>query len=82
MSEQKNKIIKRLRILRGQIEAIEKMLEQETECEKMLTQIKAVRSGLLSCTREIIQNKYCTCRGEGQVCTQDVEKIMDLLARY
>lgn len=81
MSEQKGKLIKRLRILRGQIEAIEKMIDKGDDCEKMLTQIKAVRSGLLSCTREIIQNKYCSCK-KGQVCSKDVEEILELLARY
>jgi len=81
MPDQKTKLIKRLRILRGQIEAIEKMIAGSDDCEKMLTQIKAVRSGLLACTREIIQNKYCSCQ-KGQVCNQDVEKILDLLARY
>lgn len=81
MTETKIKLVKRLRILRGQIEAIEKMLEGGDDCEKMLTQIKAVRSGLLACTREIIQNKYCTCK-KGQVCNQDVEKILELLTRY
>ncbi|MGC2933347.1 metal-sensitive transcriptional regulator, partial [Enterococcus faecalis] len=44
MSEEKKKVLNRLRRTEGQIRGIQKMIDEEKECIDVITQLSAVRS--------------------------------------
>ncbi len=59
MSKEKEKkeIIRRLNILRGQIEGIGKMIEKNKDCLEIISQIKAVKNGF-NCIGESFIKEY------------------------
>lgn len=50
------KLINRVRRLRGQVNAIEKLLEQESECGAVLQQLAACRGALSGLMAEILED--------------------------
>ncbi|MEE0124413.1 MAG: metal-sensitive transcriptional regulator, partial [Enterococcus faecalis] len=44
MTEEKKKVLNRLRRTEGQIRGIQKMIDEEKECIDVITQLSAVRS--------------------------------------
>lgn len=52
---EKRKLIRRLNIIKGQIEGLTKMIEDEQNCEKILPQVKAVSKAFASVSREILK---------------------------
>ncbi len=53
--EEKKKLLNRVRRIRGQVEAIEKSLEQEVECSETLHSISVCRGALDSLMAEVIE---------------------------
>jgi DNA-binding FrmR family transcriptional regulator len=51
----KKKLLTRVRRLRGQVEAIERALEQERECEDVLQLIAAVRGATAGLMAEVVE---------------------------
>jgi DNA-binding FrmR family transcriptional regulator len=51
----KKKLLNRVRRIRGQIDAVEKALEQEQECSTILLSIAACRGAINSLMAEIIE---------------------------
>jgi DNA-binding FrmR family transcriptional regulator len=51
----KNKLLNRVRRIRGQINAVEKALEQEQECSTILMTIAACRGAIHSLMAEVIE---------------------------
>jgi DNA-binding FrmR family transcriptional regulator len=73
------KTSRHLKIIQGQLSAIEKMiLTEDLDCMKMLTQLKATQQSFRSLSQRIAQNvlEECfpgeTCLNEG-----DLKKILD-----
>lgn len=52
-------MMQRLNNVSGQIEGVKKMMNENCECEKVLTQLKAVRSGVSSIMEEIVESQFC-----------------------
>ncbi len=46
MTEEKKKVLNRLRRTEGQIRGIQKMIDEEKECIDVITQLSAVRSSI------------------------------------
>lgn len=55
LTRDKDKLINRIRRIRGQVDAIEKALEQETEAADMLQLVSACRGALNSLMGELIE---------------------------
>ncbi len=53
--EEKKKLLNRVRRIRGQVEAIERALEQEAECSDVLHNISACRGAMDSLMAEVIE---------------------------
>jgi DNA-binding FrmR family transcriptional regulator len=53
---EREKLIARVRRIRGQVEAIEKAIVAEEECSKVLTTVAAARGALTSLTAEILED--------------------------
>jgi DNA-binding FrmR family transcriptional regulator len=52
----KEKLIARVRRIRGQVEAIEKSIASEDECSKVLMTVAACRGALTALTSEILED--------------------------
>jgi DNA-binding FrmR family transcriptional regulator len=55
-SRDKEKLIARVRRIRGQVEAIEKALVSEEECPRVLMTVAACRGALTALTSEILED--------------------------
>jgi DNA-binding FrmR family transcriptional regulator len=51
----KYKLLNRVRRVRGQIEAVERLLENESECEEILQQIAACRGSINGLMSEVLE---------------------------
>jgi DNA-binding FrmR family transcriptional regulator len=51
----------RLSIIIGQLNGIKKMMDKNEDCIKLITQLRASRSGIESVIDTIIANKFDTC---------------------
>lgn len=52
-------IQQRLNNISGQIEGVKKLMDSKCECEKVLMQLKAVKSGIGSIMDEIVESQFC-----------------------
>jgi DNA-binding FrmR family transcriptional regulator len=82
--EPKAEVRKRLARLKGQIEGVERMLEQNRPCVEILTQISAAQEALRGAGRVIVRNYLEKCAStairEGR--EQEVyDEVMDLVFR-
>jgi len=57
----KGKILRRLKIISGQIKGIEKMVEQDEYCIDVITQLSAVKHALSSIENIVLENHLSTC---------------------
>jgi len=51
----KKRLLNRVRRVRGQIEAVERLLENESECEEILQQIAACRGAINGLMSEVLE---------------------------
>ena len=62
MDEQsKNKIIRRLKLLEGQLRGLQKMVESDTYCIDVITQTSAVKQGLSNVEDLLMENHLDHC---------------------
>ena len=57
----KDRNLKRLRRIEGQVRGLQKMVEEERYCADILTQVSSVHEALRSVSRELLRNhlKHC-----------------------
>ncbi|NML30182.1 metal/formaldehyde-sensitive transcriptional repressor [Paraburkholderia sp. G-4-1-8] len=55
LSEQKDDLLKRVRRIAGQVQAIERSLESDADCEKVLHLVAATRGAMNSLLDEIVE---------------------------
>jgi len=61
-SEETQKLVKRLNIIKGQIEAVSRMIEaNDSECIDVFTQIKAIKSGMQKVGQKLIEGRMKEC---------------------
>ncbi len=82
--KEKKEITRRFNIIKGQIEAINKMINEEADCMKIITQIKAVKSGFNKMGEEFIKKylKECNSKNNNTNNEKDFEKALSVLANY
>ena len=54
-------LVKRLKMIEGQVRGIQKMIEEERECESILTQLAAIRSAVDSVGSLLLNNYMTVC---------------------
>ena len=71
-------LLKRLKRIEGQIRGVQKMIEDDRDCESVLTQLAAVRSAIESAGALMLNNylKFCFFRG-----VENESEGIDSLAR-
>lgn len=82
---EKRALIVRLRRIKGQIEAIEKMVEADTDCSDVLMQVVSARRALKSFSEELIGSHLHECienvskQSEGR---RELQSLLTVLKRY
>lgn len=55
------KIVRRLKIIEGQIRGLQDMIKKDTYCVDVITQTSAVKQGLSNVENMILENHLSTC---------------------
>jgi len=82
---EKRALVVRLRKIRGQIEAIEKMVEADTDNSDVLMQVVSARRALKSFSEEVLESHLHTCiesaasPSEGRA---NMRSLLTVLERY
>lgn len=85
--ENKPKAIRRLKIVEGQVRALQRMLEEGTYCIDVLTQFAAVKQALSGIEDVILENHLSGCvvdqmkTGKTEKATQEILKVYQLSKR-
>jgi DNA-binding FrmR family transcriptional regulator len=83
----KERNVKRLRRVEGQVRGIQKMVEEDRYCADIMTQISAVHEALRSVGRELMRNhlKHCATtairQGEGEAEAM-YDELVDLMYKH
>lgn len=85
--EAKDDLVRRLSRIRGQVDGLRRMIDEERYCPDVLQQFAAVRSALRSAERVLLANHLEGCASRaisegGSSAEQVREEIVDLFARY
>jgi DNA-binding FrmR family transcriptional regulator len=82
---EKRALVVRLRRIKGQIEAIERMVEADADCSDVLMQVVSARQGLKSFSEEMIQSHLHECiegaatQAQGR---REIRALLEVLKRY
>jgi DNA-binding FrmR family transcriptional regulator len=83
----KEKNLKRLRRIEGQVRGLQKMVEEERYCADVLTQISSVHEALRAVARELMRNhlKHCATHairsGEAEADAM-YDELVDLMYKH
>jgi DNA-binding FrmR family transcriptional regulator len=72
-AKEKAKLLARVRRIRGQVEALERALEQEKGCAEVLQQIAAIRGAMNGLMTEVIEDHVLTHVAHPSI-TDEVER--------
>jgi DNA-binding FrmR family transcriptional regulator len=82
----KKQLLIRVRRIKGQAEALEKVLVQETECAAVLQQIAAIRGAVNGLMAEVLQGHLREHLGANNISPQqrrdDLEQVLAVLRSY
>jgi DNA-binding FrmR family transcriptional regulator len=76
---EKRALVVRLRKIKGQIEAIEKMVEADTDCSDVLMQVVSARRALKSFSEELLESHLHSCIESAASPAQGRAKVRSLL---
>ena len=74
--EKKKKLISRFNRIKGQIEAITRMIEEEKGCTEIFNQIKSVKSSLNGAAEDFLKNHLDQCLLENP---EDRDQILKMI---
>lgn len=84
----KERNLKRLRRIEGQVRGLQRMVEEERYCADVLTQISSVHEALRSVGRELVRNhlKHCAAtaiRGDDDAQAEDMyDEIIEMMYKH
>jgi DNA-binding FrmR family transcriptional regulator len=82
----KERNVRRLRRIEGQIRGLQKMVEEDRYCTDIMTQIASVHEALRGVSRELMRNhlRHCTADAvrSGEARAEEIyEELLDLMYR-
>lgn len=82
--QDKDKLLKRLSRIEGQVRGISRMVEEERYCIDVLTQISAVEAALDKVALGLIDDhtRHCVVEAEGGERVEKVDELMAALGRF
>ncbi len=83
----KERNLKRLRRIEGQVRGIQKMIDEDRYCADVLTQVSAVHEALRGVSRELLRNhlKHCATaaiRGGGEQADAMYDELVDMMHKH
>ena len=80
----KEKLLKRLARIEGQVRGVSRMVEEERYCIDVLTQISAIESALDKVALALIDDhtRHCVVEAEGGEQADKVDELMAALDRF
>jgi DNA-binding FrmR family transcriptional regulator len=86
-SQNKKKLLDRVRRIRGQVESIEKALEQETDCNQVLQTIAACRGAINGLMAEVLEGHIRThlinpVHPPSTEQSEALDQVVDILKTY
>ena len=85
-AKQRQKLLARVRRIKGQVEGLEKLLAQEDDCSKVLQQIAAVRGAVNGLMGEVLDGHIREHLGVHDITPEqrdaDVEQVVSVLRSY
>ena len=83
----KERNLKRLRRIEGQVRGLQRLVEEERYCADIMTQISSVHAALRSVSRELMRNhlRHCasTAIRSGPAASERMyDELVDLMERY
>ena len=83
----KERNLKRLRRIEGQVRGVQKMVEEERYCADVLMQLSSVQEALRSVGRELLKNHLRHCataaiRKDAKSADAMYEELLDLIYRH
>jgi DNA-binding FrmR family transcriptional regulator len=84
---EKQKLLARVRRIRGQVEAMERALESEAGCEKVMHLIASTRAAMAGLMAEVVEDHIRTHlvdpeRYPGALDQEGVEQLLDVVRTY
>jgi DNA-binding FrmR family transcriptional regulator len=82
--EDKEKVLKRLARIEGQVRGVSKMVEEERYCIDVVTQIGAIQAALDKVALGLIDDhtRHCVVEAEGGERIEKVDELMAALGRF
>ena len=83
-TDQKQKLIKRLKIIEGQVRGVQSMLEKDAYCIDVITQSSAIKQAISRIEDALLENHLSTCvidqikNGKEKQPTQEILKVYKL----
>ena len=83
----KDKNLKRLRRIEGQVRGLQKMIEEDRYCPDILVQVSSVQEALRAVGRELMRNhlKHCAAsalRGTPEAAESMYDELVDLMFKH
>jgi DNA-binding FrmR family transcriptional regulator len=84
---EKQRLLARVRRIRGQVEAIERALDEEAECEKVMHLIAGVRGAIAGLMAEVVEDHVGThlvdhTKHPGALNTEAAEQLLEVVRTY
>ncbi|HEY4495864.1 MAG TPA: metal-sensing transcriptional repressor [Candidatus Paceibacterota bacterium] len=82
--ENKNRLIRRLKIVEGQVRGLQEMLKKDAYCIDVITQTSAVKQGLSNVEDILLENHLGSClihqikKGKEKKATAEILKVYQL----
>ena len=84
---EKNKLLARVRRIRGQVDAIERALSEEAECERVMHMIAGIRGGVAGLMAEVVEDHIRTHlvdpeRNPGALNAEAADQLIEVVHTY
>lgn len=81
-SEDKCKILNRLKRIEGQVRGIEKMIQSDKDCKDILTQMAAVKSALNKTCALMLKSHALNCVGGFDDDKNKMDELLDTFIKF
>lgn len=83
MDDLKRKIYRQINVVKGQLEGIRKMIEEEKDCLSVATQVKAVKSGVNKIGRDLIARRFTESMNMNKrnMSEKELQNLLDALSK-
>lgn len=82
MTTNKEKLVRRLKIIEGQVRGLQEMLAQDTYCVDVITQTSAVKQALSNIEDVLLEHHLSHCVAEQMISGQKTKAVGEVLKVY